>query len=75
MVHKKLGRQKASGIADYEKREIQVDPRQKPYDYLNTMVHELIHHIAPSWSEQRVNWWANRIARFLWSYNYRQVRQ
>ena len=71
----KLGREKAVGIADYEKYSILVDPRQKPYEYFNTMIHELIHHMAPSWGENRVKWWANRISRFLWTHNYRQVKQ
>lgn len=75
VVEVKLGREKAVGIADYENFNILVDPRQKPYEYLNTLIHELIHHMSPSWDETRVNWWANRISRFLWSHNYRQVKQ
>ena len=75
VVEVKLGRERAVGIADYENFNILVDPRQKPYEYLNTMVHELIHHMSPSWEENRVKWWANRISRFLWSHNYRQVKQ
>ena len=75
MVEAKLGREKALGIADYENFHILVDPRQKPYEYFNTLVHELIHHMSPSWDESRVTWWANRISRFLWSHNFRQVKQ
>lgn len=75
VIEMKLGREQAWGIADFENKNIIVDPRQKPYDYLNTMIHELIHHMAPTWSESRVNWWASRIARFLWTHNYRQVKQ
>ncbi|MDB5282854.1 MAG: hypothetical protein JWO06_1929 [Bacteroidota bacterium] len=75
VVEVKLGRERALGIADYENFNILVDPRQKPYEYLNTMVHELIHHMAPSWDESKVAWWANRLSRFLWSHNYRQVKQ
>lgn len=75
VIEMKLGREHASGIADYENYNILVDPRQKPYQYLNTMVHEFIHHLSPTWSETRVKWWANRIARFLWAHNYRQVKQ
>ena len=75
VVEAKLGREKALGIADYENFHILVDPRQKPYEYFNTLVHELIHHMSPSWDESRVTWWANRISRFLWSHNFRQVKQ
>jgi len=71
----KLGRQHAAGMADYDNYNILVDPRQKPYSYFNTLIHELIHHMVPSWSEAKVKWWANRIARFLWNYNFRQVKQ
>ena len=75
VIEVKLGRERAAGMADFENYNILVDPRQKPYPYLNTMVHELLHHLSPSWSETKVRWWANRIARFLWSHNYRQVKQ
>lgn len=75
VIEAKLGREKAAGIADYENYNILVDPRQNPYSYFNTLIHEFIHHLAPSWSETKVNWWANRIAAFLWKYNFRQVKQ
>lgn len=75
VIEMKLGREQAVGMADFENNNILVDPRQKPYEYLNTMVHELIHHMAPTWSETRVTWWAGRISRFLWVHNYRQVKQ
>jgi hypothetical protein len=71
----KLGRSKAVGVADYTNRKILIDPRQEPYKYFNTLVHELIHHINPSWPESKVLWYANRISRFLWKHNYRQVKQ
>jgi len=75
VIEVKLGREGAMGMADFENYNILVDPRQKPYEYLNTMVHELIHHMAPNWTESRVSWWAGRISRFLWTHNYRQVKQ
>ena len=65
----------AVGIADYENKTILIDPTQNPYDYLNTLVHELLHHLNPSWTETKIIWYANRISRFLWRHNYRQVKQ
>ena len=73
VVERKLGRENALGQMNYTDNIIDIDPRQDPKDYMNTLIHEKLHHLAPSWSETKVEWWANRLAKFLWEQNYRKT--
>lgn len=71
---RKLGKEKALGQMDYTDNIIEIDPRQDSKSYMNTIIHEKIHHLAPSWGETKVEWWANRLAAFLWEQDYRKVK-
>jgi len=75
VVERKLGKHQAAGQMDYVNNVIEIDPRQESKAYLDTLIHEKIHHLAPSWSEGKVRWWANRLSKFLWEQNYRKVNQ
>lgn len=52
---------------------IEIDPRQTPQDFLDTLVHEILHHQFPDLSEDAVLRVAPVIARTLWAQGYRRV--
>ena len=73
VVEKKLGKEKAAGQMNYTDNIIEIDPRQASKDYLDTLLHEHLHAIVPTWDETKIVWWANRLSTFLWEQNYRKV--
>lgn len=78
VVEKKLGRYKAYGIIPApltKKSRIEIDPRQKPKTYMNTLLHEKLHLMFPDWSESKVEKTATQLANFLWENKYRKVHQ
>lgn len=74
-VHRKHASQKIYGLAWIEERLIEIDPRQRPRCYLNTVIHELLHCALPKAGESRVAKTAGLIAGHLWRLNYRRVAQ
>jgi hypothetical protein len=60
------------GLA-YQSGRIIIDPRQLPEDYLDTLVHELIHVGAPEFSEKKTEKLANLISKGLWKWGYRRI--
>lgn len=54
VIIKNLGRHGALGLADTEKKVIEIDPRQKPKQYLDTLIHEALHISFPDMSETKV---------------------
>ena len=78
VVEKKLGRYKAYAIipAPLTRRSrIEIDPRQKPKSYLNSLIHEKLHLIFPDLSESKVNRTATQLTNLLWENNYRKTMQ
>lgn len=78
VVEKKLGRYKAYGIIPAplsRKSRIEIDPRQSPRCYLNTLIHEKLHILFPKLSERRVRLAAGELAELLWDNDYRKVSQ
>jgi len=71
---KKLGREKAWGICDYVKRNIQIDPRHKQKAMLDTLIHESLHWLEPDWSENKVKQVSKQLTKVIWDFNYRQLR-
>lgn len=63
------------GKAYTNENKIEIDPRQKPFEYLDTMIHEKLHIIKPEFSESVVSDIASELSKFLWENNYRQVKQ
>ncbi len=51
--HRKLGREKAHGLAWDDKNKIELDVRLTGYRYLLTALHEHFHLKHPDWSETR----------------------
>ena len=78
VVEKKLGRYKAYAIipAPLTRRSrIEIDPRQKPKSYLNSLIHEKLHLIFADLSESKVNRTATQLTNLLWENNYRKTMQ
>ena len=75
IVERRLGREKALGQAWVGAGLVEVDPRQPERERLDTIVHELLHHLEPDWDEQRVAVSAAWLATVLWRQGYRRIRQ
>ena len=73
VVERKLGREKASGLYWPDKALAEVDPNQPPKEYLDTVVHEVLHHALQTLSERRINTVSRTISRTLWKMGYRKV--
>lgn len=75
LTERKLGREKASGQVEYGRiPHITLDPRQKPEERLDTLVHELIHIVWPEIPEEGVVKAANRISSVIWSDGWRRIQ-
>ena len=72
---KKLGRERAVGLAYASEMEIVIDERQDSQDYLDTLIHECLHCFAPAWGEKRVTETANEITRVIWEKDYRRIEK
>ncbi len=70
---KKLGREKAAGLAYKNDRLIYIDPQQRGFDMLDTIIHEVIHCQQPDLSEEAVSDFATELADILWKCQYRCV--
>lgn len=75
VVHRKLGKEKAYGLAYAEKNKIEIDPRQRPKTLLDTYIHEYFHIRFPEWSETKVKREARALTKFLWNLKYRQINE
>jgi hypothetical protein len=51
---------------------VYIDPRLSPKDYLDTLIHETIHHCVPKLSENKVLNTSTTIANLLWRLGYRK---
>jgi len=74
IVERKLGRERAYGLA-WPDELIEVDPRQKPRDYLGTVIHEALHQVFPEKSESEVARGASTLTRLIWGIGYRRVKR
>ena len=54
---------------------IEVDPRLKAKPALDTLIHEMLHHYAPDWSESKVTRTASQMADVLWRSRFRRVEK
>jgi hypothetical protein len=72
IVERKLGREKAMGLC-FHADKIEIDPRQKPKERMDTLVHEVLHWKNPCRSEKWVIKNARAITRVLWKDGFRRV--
>lgn len=55
--------------------EIEIDPRQCPKDYLDTLVHEALHELLPKKREDFILRAGTTIANLLWRLGYRRIKK
>ena len=72
IIHKKLGREQAHGIAESDG-VIYIDPRLKGRKLLEIYIHECTHLLYPDASEEEVVEKSIVLTKLLWKLGYRQV--
>lgn len=70
-----LGRERAVGLCWQGEGLIEVDPRLKAEPALDTLIHEMLHHYAPDWSESKVTRTATQMADILWRSRFRRIEK
>lgn len=73
VVIKKLGRDKAVGLAYFGLDLIEVDERQTPREFLGSIGHELLHLHFSDASESKVLAFEKDLKRLLWDAGYRRI--
>lgn len=68
---RKLGRERAWGQA-WSDGIVEIDPRQGQKRLLNTLLHELLHILEPSWSESHVMKVADTLCNYVWMARFRR---
>lgn len=72
VVEKDLSGEKALGIAWSDLRLIELHDKQCESERMDTLIHELLHLMRPSWREKEVVRAANFLTRHLWAQGYRR---
>lgn len=73
IVKKLLRRYWGWAYTDQDK--IEIDPRQTSRQYLNTLVHEILHVLYPEDSETKISNNADTITHYIWEDNYRKIEK
>ena len=73
VIHRKLGREQAHGLAWKDERIIEVDPRLKGLEYLETLIHEITHIQNPKWPEIKVQGHSKQMADIIWNEGFRKT--
>lgn len=73
VVHRKLGKERAYGIAYTEENTMEIDERLRGYRYMLYLLHEHFHLKHPDWSETKVVKESRKTARFMWQMGFRYV--
>lgn len=72
VIHKKLGREKAYGMADSDG-VIYIDPRLKGKKHMEIILHECLHLLYPDDSEEAIVDKSVTLCKILWKEGYRRV--
>jgi hypothetical protein len=73
VVHRKLGKYNAVGLAHCESGIIEIDSRLKGQEHLYIACHEITHVLNPKWSEIKVEGHSKEMAQLLWDMGYRRI--
>jgi hypothetical protein len=73
VIHRKLGRHKAEGLAYKGYDEIHVDERMNKKPYMLVVIHELLHIYFPELSEKEVDRVSRKICNDLWKLKFRRI--
>ena len=63
------------GYAYQEDFEIEIDPRQDSREYLNTLIHEMLHCFFPDLSERNITRLANIMTEKIWRRRFRRLER
>jgi hypothetical protein len=72
IVHKEL-EDHVLGYAYQKDFEIEIDPRQYSKEYLNTLIHEMLHCFLPDLSEKSIIKMSDIMTSEIWKKNYRRL--
>ena len=75
VIERPLGREKAMGLAWVEDRKVEIDSRLDSKDFLDTLIHELLHIYNPHWSEIKTASTANEMTDLIWAKDYRRIKK
>ncbi len=75
VVEKKLGREKALGLAYIGENYIEIDSRLKSKKFVEVCLHEVCHVYFPEASESKVNRFGMEAAQILWKFGIRRIRK
>lgn len=73
VIHRKLGKERAYGLAHTDNNVMELDERLKGYRYMLYALHEHFHLKHPKWSETKVRQECSKTARFMWNLGFRKV--
>jgi hypothetical protein len=68
-------RHNAMGLAWVGDGLIEIDPRLKEKERIEVLVHELLHHMHPEWTEDEVDRHGQWLGLILWRQGYRRIRK
>ena len=74
VVRRKLGRQQADGLCTWDGK-VHVDERLKGIVHLETLLHELLHHVFPFLEEDAIDAAAKTMATSMHDDHWRRVEQ
>jgi hypothetical protein len=73
VVRRKLGKEKAHGIAYLNDNVIVIDPRITGRKQLEILIHEALHLLNPEFSEPKVVKQSKKLTNLLWKEHFRKV--
>ena len=75
VIHRKLGKEKADGLAHIDSNTIEIDERLKGRYRLEITIHEALHILYPKDSETAIIRKSKRLTKGLWEQGYRKVEK
>lgn len=67
VTHRKLGKERALGLAYKESKEIVLDSRLEGKEYFLTALHEGLHCVQPDLVEEKIESLTKELGNFLWN--------
>jgi len=68
-------KKKYFGLAYKDEAKIEIDPHQRPIEYLDSLLHECVHILFPDMEEKEVYKLGLFLSSFLWDNGYRKIHQ
>lgn len=75
LVERKLGRERAYGQCTRANGLVEIDPRQSSKEYLDTLLHEMLHLYFPLAGEAWISKVAKKMATVAWKIGYRRIKE